>query len=382
MRHRLFDCIVIGLGPAGAIAAYTLARAGWSVLALDKSVHPRPKICGGCLSRKVDAILPFSVSSVIEHPVNGVVFTFKGQGGIKHALDEPFAYMVRREKFDNFLVQKAIEAGAIVRQGEWAVSLTKAESGIFVETKMGCYRGKVVVGADGVQGIVARELGPDYAHSSCLALTTEIAINSVSPGNCIWIDIGWVDLGYGWIFPRHPSCSVGIAGSGSKGLGLKKAFASLFTSHWLLAEQKATTINGYRIPLSTSTNRQKKIISDRVALIGDAAGLADPLTGEGIYYALWSGLSLANCLIEHGKDLSSGLKDYDRRIRLEFHPQFAVAEQVARLLFSHPWASFHLAEKCRDLVGLLVEVVMGKECFPNLLSLLKRKLGLKDRMAR
>lgn len=362
------------------MVAYTLAQAGWSVLALDKRVHPRPKICGGCLSRKVDAILPFPISSVIESTVNEVAFTFKGQGAIEYVLDEPFAYMVRREKFDNFLVEKVVEAGATVCQGEGAVSLIESEDGISIKTRASCYGGKVLVGADGVQGIVARELGAGYRHSSCFALETEIGINGVYSENRIWIDIGWVDLGYGWIFPRYSSYSVGIADFGSGGPRLKKAFSNLFASHSLLTEQKPATINGYRIPLSTSRNRKKKIIGGRVALIGDAAGFVNPLTGEGIYYALWSGLILASCLMEPGKDLFRALSNYERRIRTELYPQFVVAEQVAKLLYSHPWTSFRLVGRYRELIGLFIEVLVGKEYFPNLLSLLKYRMGLKDKM--
>ncbi|MDQ7838995.1 MAG: NAD(P)/FAD-dependent oxidoreductase [Thermodesulfobacteriota bacterium] len=388
MGETLFDCVVVGLGPAGAITAYTLARAGWSVLALDKRVHPRPKTCGGCLSRKVDAILPFSISPVIEHHINEVAFTFKGQGEIAYRLTEPFAYIVRRERFDQFLAAKAVEAGATVRQGEGAISLTGSENGVSVETKTGCYRGRVLVGADGVQGIVARRLGEEYGHSSSLALEAETGISRMSyapahprPGSCIWIDVGWVDFGYGWIFPRRPSYSVGIADSGGTGQRLKEAFSNLFASHGLLTGEKPATINGYRIPLSTAENRKKKVVSNRVALIGDTAGLVNPLTGEGIYYALWSGLILAACLIEHSKDHFRALSNYERRIRTELHPQLAVAERVARLLYSHPRANFRLIGKHRELIGLFIEGLTGREGFSDLLSMLKCKIGLKDKIA-
>lgn len=388
MGETLFDCVVVGLGPAGAITAYTLARAGWSVLALDKRVHPRSKTCGGCLSRKVDAILPFSISPVIEHTINEAAFTFKGQDEIVYRLKDPFAYIVRRERFDQFLAAKAVEAGAIVRQGEGAISLTESENGVSVETKTGGYRGRVLVGADGIQGIVARRLGEEYGHSSSLALEAETGISRMSyvpahprPESRIWIDVGWVDFGYGWIFPRRPSYSVGIADSGVSGHRLKQAFSNLFASHGLLTGEKPATINGYQIPLSTAENRKKKVVSNCAALIGDAAGLVNPLTGEGIYYALWSGLILAACLIEHSKDPSRALSSYERRIRTELHPQFAVAERVARLLYSHPRANFRLIGKYRELIGLFIEGLTGREGFSDLLSMLTCKIGLKDKIA-
>lgn len=380
MIQPFFDCIVVGLGPAGSIVAYNLARAGWSVLAVDKRVHPRPKLCGGCLSRKTEGILPFSISSVKESQISELLFTFKGQDAVAYISDEPFACLVRREKFDQFLLEKALEAGATVRQGEGAISFEENKGSISVETRAGCYRGRVLVGADGVQGIVARGLGADYRYASCLALKTEVNLEGISSGNRIWIDLGWAHFGYGWIFPQRSGYAVGMADSGSGGLRLKKALFNLFGSHRLLVGQKPAIIRGHRIPLSISENRQKKIASKRVALVGDAAGLVDPLTGEGIYSALWSGLTLATCLINCSKDLPRALDDYARRVRSELHPQFMVAERIARLLYGHPWASFRLVEKYPELLELFVRVLVGKGGFPELLSLLKCKMGLEGKM--
>lgn len=379
MKPPFFDCVVAGLGPAGAMAAYALARAGWSVLALDKQVRPRVKICGGCLSRKVDAILPFPILPVIESTISEAEFTFKGRDGIEYVRDEPFAYIVRREKFDQFMVEKAVEAGATVRQGEGVISLSETEDGVSVETNTGCYRGKVLVGADGAHSKVARELGPDYKHSGYLALETETgACREALLENRIWIDVGWVDYGYGWIFPRFPSYSAGVASYASG--GLKKALCNLFNNHRLLSGKELTTINGYPIPLCTAQNRRKKIVANRVALIGDAAGFVNPLTGEGIYYALWSGLTLATCLITHDKNVSRALNSYEHVVKTELYAQFAVAEQVARLLYGHLWTSFRLLDKHRELIGLLVEVLIGKEHFPHLLLRLKDRMGLKDKI--
>ena len=100
----IYDVLVVGLGPAGAVAAYELSRAGLSVLALDKQPHPRYKVCGGGLSARIQSILDQNVAPLVEHTVYSVQFSYRGQESFLIESPTPIAYMVMRDRFDQALV--------------------------------------------------------------------------------------------------------------------------------------------------------------------------------------------------------------------------------------------------------------------------------------
>ncbi|HEY6289268.1 MAG TPA: NAD(P)-binding protein, partial [Nitrospiraceae bacterium] len=104
---KAYDAVVVGMGPAGATAAYQLSRAGLSVLGLDKATHPRYKVCGGGLSARIDRILEDDYKSVVEHTISGIQFSYRGADPFFLDSSSPIAYMVMRDRFDHFLVEKA-----------------------------------------------------------------------------------------------------------------------------------------------------------------------------------------------------------------------------------------------------------------------------------
>src|SRR5712692_2705419 len=112
----MYDVIVVGLGPAGSSAATELARAGLSVLGLEWKVMPRYKVCGGALSARTDKILGPGYHCIVEETIHRVRFQFTGTEVFEISSPEPIAYMVMRDRFDAYLVQKARDNGAVVRQ--------------------------------------------------------------------------------------------------------------------------------------------------------------------------------------------------------------------------------------------------------------------------
>ena len=100
---KSYDALVVGMGPAGATAAYQLSRAGLSVLGLDKATHPRYKVCGGGLSARIDRILEDDYKSVVEHTIYGIQFSYRGADPFFLDSSSPIAYMVMRDRFDHFL---------------------------------------------------------------------------------------------------------------------------------------------------------------------------------------------------------------------------------------------------------------------------------------
>ena len=123
---KVYDTLVVGMGPAGATAAYQLSRAGLSVLGLDKATHPRYKVCGGGLSARIDRILEDDYKSVVEHTIYGIQFSYRGADPFFLDSSSPIAYMVMRDRFDHFLVEKARRVGTEVHEDEPSYVLSAA----------------------------------------------------------------------------------------------------------------------------------------------------------------------------------------------------------------------------------------------------------------
>lgn len=210
---KVYDTLVIGMGPAGATAAYQLSRAGLSVLGLDKATHPRYKVCGGGLSARIDRILEDDYKSVVEHTIYGIQFSYRGADPFFLDSSSPIAYTVMRDRFDHFLVEKARRAGTEVHEDEPVMSCRQLSDGIEVTTDRGRYLAKVLIGADGANSLVAQQLFPGRRSRRMATLESEIPIGTAPhyPGTGrALIDIGATPAGYAWIFPKQERLSVGV----------------------------------------------------------------------------------------------------------------------------------------------------------------------------
>ena len=173
---KAYDALVVGMGPAGAVAAYELSRAGLSVLALERHIHPRYKVCGGGLSIRIEQLLDPGFKSVVEETIFGFQFLYRGQESITIESSSPIAYMVMRDRFDHHLVQQARRVGTEIHEGEQPQSLRHVPDGVEVTTDRGCYHAKVLIGADGANSQVARHLFPDRRQRCIPTLESEIEI--------------------------------------------------------------------------------------------------------------------------------------------------------------------------------------------------------------
>ena len=171
-----YDALVIGMGPAGATAAYELSRAGLSVLAIEKHTHPRYKVCGGGLSVRIEQLLDPAFKAVVEQTIFGIQFSYRGQESISIESPSPIAYMVMRDRFDHHLVQQARQVGVNIHEGEQSQSFRHVPDGVEVTTDRGCYHAKVLIGADGANSQVARHLFPGQRLRCIPTLESEIEI--------------------------------------------------------------------------------------------------------------------------------------------------------------------------------------------------------------
>ena len=369
---KVYDVLVVGMGPAGATAAYQLSKAGLSVLGLDKATHPRYKVCGGGLSARIDRILEEDYKSVVEHTVYGIQFSYRGADPFFLDSSSPIAYMVMRDRFDHFLLEKARRVGSEVHESEPVTSCRQLSDGIEVTTDRGRYLAKVLIGADGANSLVAQQLFPGRRSRRMATLESEIPIGPAPhyPGaGRALIDIGATPAGYAWIFPKQERLSVGVGDLRGGLASPKKIFDQFVRNEKGLAPWKVPQPVGHPLPVFSEDNSAKGdresvgLVSGQALLVGDAAHLIDPLFGEGIYYAVRSGQLAAESILNQAHDRRRSLADYEEAVRREIYEEFRVAARMASIVYSYPRLCHRLLSRYQNIVMLYYDVLRGRETY-------------------
>ena len=333
-----FDAIVVGAGPAGSTTAYRLARAGARVCLLDRARFPRDKPCGGGLTLRAVRQLPFSVETVVEERVATLELGLRyGKRWSGHAA-EPLVLMTQRRRLDEFLAHRAAEAGAELRDDAKVTAVDPAGAVTVAGERL---EADVVVGADGANGIASRALGlvaPAYG----VALEGNVAYSHVSRerfGGRAVVELGVVPGGYAWVFPKGDHVNVGVGGWESEGPKLRARLKELCAA-FEIDESEVHQLRGHRLPMRGATRRP---VGDRLLLVGDAAGIVDPLSGDGMYEAFVSGRLAAEATLELLAGRETDLGGY----ATAFAETFAAVERVswrAKVAFERfPGLAFRLA---------------------------------------
>ncbi len=371
MKH--YDVIVIGLGPAGSTAARELARLGHRVLALEKEKIPRYKPCGGCLSRKIENLLDEDFMEVVEETIYKVVVTFKGEEELEIESDSPLAYMVMRDRFDEYLSRKAEEAGATIHDGEPVKGVEITESGYTVYTSRRAYSCDFLVGADGVNGITSSFLNYGPERTNAIALEGEVRVQPGELPNMrgtVRLDVGTIPQGYGWIFPKLDHWSLGVGTVKAHLDKPKSRYAAFKEEQGISKKIESEKLRGFRIPLFTS--RTSTITRGRSLLAGDAAALVDPFLGEGIYYAVRSGQlaaeSINDAIAGGKKDLSS----YAKKIDAEMYGEFEAAQKIARFGYNFPRLGFALFKASPEMREATLKLLRGELSYEELWKMTKK----------
>jgi geranylgeranyl reductase family protein len=333
-----YDAIVVGAGPAGSTTAYRLARAGARVCLLDRAKFPRDKPCGGGLTVRAVRQLPFSVEPVVEDRVDTVELGLRyGRRWSGHAA-EPLVLMTQRRRLDAFLAEQAAGAGAEFRDG---AKVAHVEPQGVVKLEGERLEADVVVGADGANGVTARSLGLP-GHEYGVALEGNVGYDHVSRarfGGRAVVELGVVPGGYAWVFPKGDHVNVGVGGWESEGPRLRERLRELCAA-FEIDEGVVREIRGHRLPMRGGSRRPAH---DRVALVGDAAGVVDPLSGDGMYEAFVSGKLAAEAILDLLAGRARDLDPYAERFAGAFAPPENVSWRAKVAFDRFPSVAFRLA---------------------------------------
>jgi len=298
---QLWDAIVVGAGPAGCAAAYDLAAAGQSVLLLDKKDFPRAKACAGGLTSKAVQALRYSIDPVVRKVIGrvrleGETSSSSPAGAVVLKSHKPICVMTVRAEFDEYCLRKTMAAGACLRKIEGVRQIVRCGDQVHLLTPGAHYRARFLVGADGASGQVRLlcAVGSWFSQGFALEVQTAVPREELD----LTFDFASVSNGYAWIFPKGDHLNVGVYSLSSASSLTRNRLLSYVKNR--LGTDTLHGVTGQYLGLGAGESPAEYIqtdLRDRVFLVGDAGGFADPLTGEGIYGALVSGQAAAKAIL-------------------------------------------------------------------------------------
>jgi len=349
-----WDLAVVGLGPAGASLLKELEGFGLKVVVFEKEEFPRKKPCAGGLTPKAYSFLKKrfpELDSVVRKKAYEFLL-FNGNRAVSLPSQEVLTYLTDREELDSFLVNSLAKNSFDFHFGETALSVELEEGAVTLKTDKDSYRAKVLIDASGVNSRIANQLKVKRE----IGFTYEQDVESERED--IVIDFSGFKWGYYWAFPKGSWVTVGLGELKDRSLmkRLKGRLEKLNAKHGFKGKVKWE--RGFPIPAG---RRKNDVLRGNVLFVGDAGGLVDPLTGEGIYYAAKSG-ALAALFVKRFFD--TGRREvflaYKNAIDGEFGKEFFWARIVGKLFFPLRSLNLSVVERSERIANLTAGILSGR----------------------
>ncbi|MBN1256830.1 MAG: geranylgeranyl reductase family protein [Planctomycetes bacterium] len=329
MLVKKTDILVIGAGPAGSTVARILSDTGREVCLIDKAAFPRHKTCGGGVPPRTRALLGIDYRHLVKSTVDSITLLGGWRGRLEIS-DSKMAEIVDRSEFDNYLVEKAIAAGTRFEEEASLEAIQYENQHWIVETKRGEIKAKHICVADGARSKTARLLGepcPPLGFALEGYLPRD-AVNSKPDSNTAFFEFTCIKNGYGWAFPRGEEYAVGVGIRNCEAAMLRQSLKRLCSRKGLSKNHNSglpnqpQRVKGAHLPFFSGARAW--YAKDNLYFLGDAAGLVDPLTGEGLFLAVRSGIFAAEAIA------NGGAEAYHNLIQREIIPELEIASDFAR----------------------------------------------------
>lgn len=342
--RTIWDVAVVGAGPAGASAARAAAQTGASVLLLEKAELPRYKRCGGGLIGPSQAALT-GLDVPVRDTVGRITFTHDGRKRFTRSADA-FLPMVLRSELDLLLVEAAQAAGAEVRTGVTVGAYAEEDGVVTLGTSTGPVWARAVVAADG-----SASRASAYVGVQCDQVDLGLECELPSPGGWdghVLLDWGPVPGSYGWVFPKGETLTVGVIGARESGEALRDYYRAFVAS---LGLDLATAVHdgGHLTRVRAAGSPLQR---GQVLVAGDAAGLLEPWTREGISFALRSGRLAGLAAVGQG--------DYAEAVEAELGAEVAAGRRALAAFTARPGVVHGVMRRLPSMWPLFVDLVSGR----------------------
>lgn len=389
-----YDLIVIGAGPAGSTAAEAAARRGLKVALLEKQTLPRHKTCGGGMPMVVGDILhDLCPEAVVEASVQHMRHTFCFSEPHLAPINPPGVsrpltlWMVQRSIFDNALAQRAADAGVELKDGLAVRSVETDEAGVTVRAETGSgaefsAHARWVIGADGANGVSAKAAGVRKDRMLAIAIEVEHphrwgdGHEHLRP-DVIHLEYGAVPRGYAWVFPKGDHLNVGAGvfrPNRNTGRGDRNVRDELRQAIWKYLQMLGVpfdrdAMHYHAHPLPVWNGREPlQSKDDRILLCGDAAGLINPLFGDGILHAILSGQIAAETVA------SGETTGYTSAIHSHFAANFDAALKLSKFFYQFPRVCYRHGVKREMATHTATRLLYGDALFTDLAGRAIQKL--------
>lgn len=365
-----YDCVIVGAGPGGATFARNSARKGLKTLIIEKESLPRFKACGGAVTPAIRNLLDFDHHPMVERVVKGITFLSRDETqDSTHYPDDMAVEMVSRRDFDHYLVRQAIEAGATLAEKTRVTSVEESKEHVTVHTDRGeTISALIVAGADGARSVVSGCAGLKKGPGG-IGIEAEIYPRDKGVldeyGDRAIFGFGFIPKGYGWIFPKKDHFSVGIGTVREHMPGITSLYRQFKARFSFLADADESDRRGWFIPFSKNSG---SVNTRRICLIGDSARLADPFSGEGIFYAVLSGTIAAETVCGDLGKQGRLSQEYTREITKRITKDFTYARWCSDVFFAAPSFFYRKNRVVRALTRLSNKEIKYRNVFNDLLK--------------
>jgi geranylgeranyl reductase family protein len=366
---------ILGGGPAGAFAAAQLASAGLAVQLFDEKLAWE-KPCGGGLTYKAYSQYPFLLdNSTPKRMISEAALGASNAGEVTLKLDEPLLIYARFD-LNRLLLERAEHAGAQIEKAR-ILSLSRGASRWQIRTNTGTAEADFCIVATGARNPL-REVGTELG-----AQDTMSALGYYVPGNQARIDIQFLPHleGYIWVFPRCGHLSVGICGKGEAAGSLRRRLELYMSQHDI--SWKDATFYSHLLPsLDAASWRGNRVSGEGWMAVGDAAGLVDPITGEGLYYAIRSADLAARTILADTASPADQPAAYRALLRRDFATDLEFGSRLAKRVFlgrfllgSVPTRMVQFTRRSPRFGAIVQDLFSGKQPYTGLKSRLLHNLN-------